>query len=191
MRNEKPRLNSPEFWEEKGRRYAARNDMRDRIFEFTEAAKHCIGPVLEVGSAFGGFTQYLSEDMQYVGIDFSRYMVARARLRFPRRIFLVANGAKFGPAWHGAFQTVAAFQFLEHFEKPTEVVTMLRKVAQRRLIFSVPRGQPTHSAHFHDGHLTGWDGQDDFRQEFQRFGELIFLPGNDGHICGTIEFGGQ
>ncbi len=189
MDNKKPMLNSPEFWEARGRKYAERNDMRDRAAEFEEAAKYCIGPVLEVGSAFGGFTPYLPEDMHYVGVDISRYMVARARLRFPRRIFLVANGASFSPVWYGAFETVAAFQFLEHFENPADVVAELRKVARRRCLFSVPRGQPTHSARFHDGHLAGWDNEKACCKAFEKFGEVSFMAGNDDHICGMIEFG--
>jgi len=188
MPDNKPALNSPEFWEAKGRKYIAQDDMRDRESEFREAALRCIGPVLELGPAFGGFTQYLPADMHYVGIDLSGYMVGRARARFPGRIFLVANGAALSPAWNGAFETVAAFQFLEHFEKPIDLVTRIREIARQRFVFSVPRGQPTHSAHYHDGHVAGWHDEVAFREEFEAFGALTFWRGNPNHICGMIEF---
>ena len=181
-------LNSPAWWDEKGQKYVAKNDLRDRPHEFEIAAEWCTGSVIEIGPALGAFSAYLPDNVQYLGVDCSKYLVAEARKRHPNRIFVEGSVLKLGEHWKKAFGTAVAMQTLEHFTRPDfeEALRRMVMVARDRLIVSVPRGMPSPSDRKNDGHLIGWLDDRDFGLDLSRYGEVVPIRGAENHICAVL-----
>lgn len=184
----KPLLNSPQWWDIKGEKYLRASDLRERPDEFRTGAFYCTGPVLEVGSAFGRFADYLPCDTQYVGVELSAMMCARARRDRPWRVFLCGDFWRMGRTYYGAFSTVCAFQVLEHYKDVERTVKRLRLFARDRLVFSVPRGLPTKEAR-ENGHVIGWEDEAALHAALEKFGQMEFWRGRENHICGTLTWG--
>jgi len=181
-------VNSPAWWDMKGRKYVEKNDLRDRPGEFEIAAEWCIGPVLEIGPALGEFAKYLPDYMHYVGVDCSDYLVEEARRRHGTRVFVRGSVLKLGDHWAKAFGTTVAFQVLEHFDRKDfeEALRRMVMVTRKRLLLSVPRGMPSPSARRDDGHLIGWRDDEEFAKDIGRFGEVQTFGGADNHICAIL-----
>lgn len=170
--------------------YIKKNDRRIRIEEDHAAVKHIIGSVFEVGCAFGGFTQSLPPKMQYLGIDLSATMIHKARQFYPDRIFIRKGLEEIVTIVEGAFDTVCAFQLLEHFEDVKVPLAMLSKIARKLIVFTVPRGLPQNHQRDNDGHVVGWKDEDTVKTVFSEFGLVSFWKGNDNHICGVVDIKG-
>lgn len=182
------KMNSPEWCDMKAIGYINAGDFRDHVKEFTEAAKLIKGPVMEIGSAFGELVNHLAPGVRYVGLDISPRSVTVARERHPEHIFVLGNILKFGHKWRNTFETICAFQILEHFPSVATVIEKLKEVARSRIIFSVPRGLPSGSAKKHDGHLIGWEDEEALIKDFSRFGNVSIWKGQDNHICGVLKW---
>jgi len=180
-------LNSSDWWDMKGEKYLRNGDYRERFDEFLIASREAVGSVMEIGPAFGRFAKFVPS-RQYIGIDISARMTQLAREQDQHHIFITADFLNLDAGWHGAVDTVVAFQFLEHFERPEQVVALIKKVARRRFVFSVPRGPVHPSAYKNDGHLIGWEDETEMASLLQPFGSVSFWQGADNHICGTIVF---
>jgi len=181
-------VNTEPWWNEKGQKYLSKTDDRKRPDEFKALAAECVGPVLELGSAFGSFVEYLPKRTHYTGVEISGDMVAEARRRYPKRTFLHADIREAVNIFHGGFKTAVALQVLEHFYHPEEIVAMLKKVAVDCLVFSVPR-EGFKPCHFrNDGHIAWWADEADIKKSFGQFGKIRFVPGAKNHICGVIEW---
>jgi len=178
--------NSEEWWDDISHGYEENG--RDRPEEFNAAAD-VIGwdSVLEIGCATGDFSKYCSH--AYVGVDISQEMVEQARSRFPGRVFIHSPLQRLPDGFNGAFDWVAVFQVLEHFDKITlaGIMQRLMRMATKGLVFSVPRGQPSPADKIADGHLIGWDTQDQCFAFFGKFGPVTSLPCSDNHFAGVIE----
>lgn len=184
-------VNSPTWWNEMAEQYEARGDLRERPCEYTNAASLIAsGPVLEVGCAFGQFSDYLPEDIHYLGMDVSSELVRRARKRHPNRAFVCANATGMAAhQWGKAFAHTCAFQMLEHFnwEDFDTLMKALERVTRDSLVFSVPRGLPTLADAKADGHLIGWEDEYELSKCFRKYGKtIVFIDCDDNHIMGQL-----
>ena len=185
-----PDANSRAWWQHKHQRYQERGDLRERADEFRVLAAWCRGPVIEVGCAFGAFSRYLPAECGYLGLDIGG--VARAREMNPGRIFVDGDVFAVAPFLAGAAETVVAMQFIEHFEAPVVALDVLRKISRRRLVFSVPRGEPSPSQRSAkgDGHMIGWRDEDAMLPLLSPYGRVEFVAGAQNHISGIVDWGG-
>jgi len=172
-------------------RYEARGALRERPDEYTQAgALLQNGPVLEVGCAFGQFSKYVNENINYVGMDISSELIDCARLWHPSKIFVCANAANLGEhQWGTSFAHTCCFQMLEHFtwDNFDKLMLTISKVTRESLVFNVPRGIPSAADKKADGHLIGWADEYELSNCFMRFGKtLTFLPCDDNHIMGQL-----
>ncbi len=170
--------------------YLRNNYEDDRPIEFSQAAAHAFGSVLDIGPCFGAFSKYLLFRDGYVGLDICPEMAARARSNYPDRVFLVGDVLQLPDGWKGAFRTSAAFGVLEHFEEPERVIGKLWRVSTDRLLFMVPRGLPTEKQKRGDGHVSGWKDEADFESAFAAFGDCTFWRAETkyDYICGMIDW---
>ena len=186
MANKLP-MNSPEWWRSKHQGYAAKQDNRNRPNEFRALSRFCLGPVVEIGPAFGAFAEYLPPSMAYLGVDLASADVAQRM--HPERMFATGDIFKLAGALRGTARTVVAMQFIEHFEAPEDALNVCRIIARDRLVFSVPRGLPTPSNRKGDGHLCGWESEDDMRPLLEAYGAVTFIDGMPAnHIGGLIDW---
>ncbi len=184
------KINSKNWWEKRSLDYAKKKDLRIRTEEDAAAARCIIGTVIEVGCAFGGFSNSLLPEVQYLGIDISATMVHKARQFYPERIFIRQSLEDAVKSMGKAFTTACAFQLLEHFPDVNVPLTMLTQIAQKRIVFTVPRGLPQNHQRENDGHIIGWENDGAVFTAFKPFGAVSFWKGNDNHICGVINLGG-
>jgi SAM-dependent methyltransferase len=163
-----------------------KGDPRDRPHEYGKAAERCGPTVLEAGCAFGAFAGYLPPTTTYVGVDLSELCVVRARVEHPERVFVRAAVEDLVAPLHDAFDTVCAFQLIEHYDDPLDIVRGLRLIARRRLILSVPRGPVQNHQRANDGHRYGWADEDELREYLQPVGDMAAFRGAAHHLCGVL-----
>ncbi len=94
--------------------------------------------VLEIGCATGGLSAILTEKygrVAYTGLDISAPDIRHARKSYPEARFAVGDflGKRF-PA--GAFDTVCAFQVLEHEPRYRKFIAEMFRVARKRVLFT-------------------------------------------------------
>jgi len=183
-------LNSQPWWDSIAAEWLRNGDMRDDADNALTA--RCVGsPVLEVGCAFGQWARklhHLRPDVQYVGIDLAQALVSTAVLRNPGLVFLRADVMQLPAGWHKCFDTVTAFQTLEHFADPGPVLNRLAQLARRRLVFSVPRGLPGPDSRKHNGHVTGWADEADLTAYLSAWGAVTMLNGRREHLVGYVDW---
>jgi len=183
------RVNTKDWWELKAHKYINKKDDRDRPDEFKRAVQKIKGnTVLEIGCAFGRMIKYIPNDIKYTGIDISKTLIAKARENYPTVDFIEDDILKIDGHWDKRFDTVMAFQVLEHFDKETfhKLMQKIKNIAKHNLIFSVPRGMPSESAENNDGHLIGWEDEIDLGMELGKYGKVKYFKGADNHICGEV-----
>lgn len=194
-------VNTPAWWDVKCGRYVAAGNMRCRPLEFREAARFCKSPILEVGPAMGEFAAFLAPNDQWLGVELGSSLVGLSRERHPRYPTIRGDFLRIGAGWHGAFETIVAMQVLEHFpptsEDKNDAVHFMKQVqliARHRFVFSVPRGKPTPSARDGDGHLIGWEDNDELKawllkHDRTKSAVVEFFEGAANHICGVMIWG--
>jgi len=185
------RVNTPQWWNMKGRGYDSKGDRRCSPDEYKPVVRRCESPVLEIGSAFGALRKFLPLPWSYVGVEISEYMVNIARKEYPHDTFIHGDIRLIGKHLTGAFNTVVALQVLEHFQRPERILTLLREIATKRLVFSVPNDGFNKVRLEDDGHVSWWKTENDVRQAWGRFGEITFFKGPKNHHCGVIEWASQ
>jgi len=179
-------INSQAWWDNRCMDYIKKNDLRIRTEEDAAAARCVTGTIIEIGCAFGGFSNSLLPNVQYLGIDISAAMIHKARQFYPERIFIRQSLEEAVGSMKKAFTTACAFQLLEHFSDVNVPLGMLSQIARKRIIFTVPRGLPQNHQRDNDGHVVGWKDDDAVRAAFKPFGAVSLWKGNDNHICGVI-----
>jgi SAM-dependent methyltransferase len=186
-----PEPNTPAWWNDIGRAWLQEGQARDDA-DNTRTAQAVVGScVLEVGCGFGCWAARLHDmlpSVQYLGLDLSQVLVSTASNRNPGLVFACCDVLELGSGWHQAFDTVAAFQVLEHYAESAPVVDKLRALARRRLVFSVPRGGPSQKEWDESGHRFGWADDAAAVEYFGRWGEVHVIPGRPCHIVGTVDW---
>lgn len=182
-------INTKAWWNAKGQKYTAKNDDRDRPDEARIAAGYIVGNiVLEVGVAFGHFSKYIPDNVGYIGIEISDYLIGEARKNYPSRLFIHADVMELNGQWYEAVDTVCAFQLLEHFHNPFLVAKHLKNIAKHRLIITVPRGMPNEAALRDDGHIFGWEDEEHLIKYFEDIGAVTCWNGAENHLCAYVDF---
>lgn len=108
---------------------------------YTWANLHCLGTrVLDLGCSSGFGVQFLSADKDYLGLDYDKTIIELAQQQQWR------PNAKFEQAdintyALGEYDTIIAFEFIEHFDNGLELLERLKQHAQRVLI-TVPYQEP-------------------------------------------------
>ena len=175
------KINSQRMWEAQGRHNFAKKNWRIRPHEFRAIASRLLGPVIEIGCAFGALAEYVSPEMRYTGVDWSRFMIEKARARHPSRTFLAADAFTLVPQYAGQFGTAVALQWIEHYTDPEKCIDLLFRIAPR-LILGVPRGAGNNACHVRD-----WPSDQRFAEWLSQFGKAEAFSGAPQHICAMLE----
>lgn len=105
------------------------------------AAQNVLGKkVLEIGCSTGYGIQFLAKDIEYLGLDYDPLIVEVARDQdwgYDAR-FISADINKFDL---GQYDTIIAFEVIEHIANGLEVVERLKKHC-KRLMITVPLNEP-------------------------------------------------
>lgn len=105
------------------------------------AAKHVVGfSVLEIGCSTGYGVQFLPDHMSYLGLDYDKTIVGVAKDQAWR------FGASFEHADintynFGQYDTIIAFEVIEHLDNGLEIVEKLKQHC-KRLLITVPYKEP-------------------------------------------------
>jgi len=181
-------VNTEPWWDWVCGEYLRRGDDRDRAGEYAQAARLVESPVVEIGPGLGAFARYLLHADNYVGVDCSGAMVAEARRRVPDRVFVQGNLFAVADAWAGAFNTVCAFQVLEHMVNPDVGMAAFRSLARHRLVLTVPAGMPSADQTAGDGHVHGWTDQEAFERYLERWGTVVPVASDDNHLGAMVQW---
>lgn len=98
-------------------------------------AAYVVGSVLDLGCGYGELAQFVKG--KYLGIDFSPFVVEKAKEMRPGVQFLVGDILDLPDV--GQFDTVAMLEVVEHLDDPPHVVDLVRPLARRRIVISVPK----------------------------------------------------
>lgn len=98
----------------------------------------CVGSVLDIGCNDGNLVAWLvQQGRQAEGIDIDAELIARARRNHPGcRYHEGADLARFAD---GQFDTVVAWNVLEHIEDHEAALRQMTRIAKRRVILSIPK----------------------------------------------------
>jgi len=183
-------VNSADWWDEIHDAYLERDDLRIRDEEFSTLRNYILGgPVLEIGPAFGEFTKYLDYSIHYLGLDICPKLIDSARERHPNRIFVCGNALNLEKhQWDKAFKHTVAMQVLEHFTWPdfNKIMQNIKNVTKHSLIFSVPKGEANEKTAQKNGHLIGWQTEEELVKCFSEYGLVVLAPCDENHIVGAL-----
>jgi SAM-dependent methyltransferase len=92
--------------------------------------------VLDVGCASGGFChEVLKRGAKYTGLDITPNLLAKARKRFPKIVFIEGDIRRL-PFGCNAFDVVVSWDVIVHVEEYLKAVDELYRVTRRNVIFS-------------------------------------------------------
>lgn len=106
-----------------------------RVALAQRVASYLVGSVLDLGCGYGELAQFVKAE--YLGIDFSPFVIERAREMRPDRRFLVGDILDLPDV--GCFDTVSMVETLEHMDAPGQVLELVRPLARKRIVISVPK----------------------------------------------------
>lgn len=142
------------------------------------AAEHLIGKkVLEIGCSSGYGQRMLPEDIDYLGVDYSPEVIEYARKEFPQGKYQVVNLEEHYTL--GDFDTIIAFEILEHLVNGKELAQELKKHC-KCLLATVPYNEnkgtwgPHHKLH----NLTEKDFPDFSYRFMDMEGKIMYHPNN-------------
>ena len=132
------------------------------VTRYKWAAQHVVGnSVLEIGCSSGFGLQFLPENIAYTGIDYDRIIVECAVDQHWREGAEFIN-ADINTYDLGQYDTIIAFEVIEHLDNGLEILEKLKRHCQRLLI-TVPYREPPgfwgihHKLHMLDeSHLPGF-----------------------------------
>ena len=133
------------------------------VTRYTWAAQNLIGTqVLEIGCSTGFGVQFLPETCSYTGLDYDAQIVSVAQEQNWRENcqFIAAD---INNVELGQFDTIIAFEVIEHLDNGLEIVEKLKKHCKRLLIttpYQEPQGfwGPHHRLHgLNESHFPGFE----------------------------------
>jgi len=108
---------------------------------YTWAAENILGKkVLEIGCSTGYGSQYFPQDLDYTGLDYDPIIIDCAKEQNWGKDFKFIN-ADINKFEFEQYDTIIAFEVIEHIPNGLEIVQMLKKHC-RRLLITVPRKEP-------------------------------------------------
>lgn len=111
------------------------------VTRYKWAAENIIGnKIFELGCSSGYGTQFLAEDVDYTGLDYDKFIIDAAREQNWKRNTQFIN-ADINTYELGDYDTIIAFEVIEHLDNGIEVVEKLKQHC-KRLIISVPMLEP-------------------------------------------------
>ena len=96
--------------------------------------------ILDIGCAQGGFSNIISNNIKnfkYTGLDISKSMIERARLKYPQHTFHQINEADFSPIGNEKYDLVLAFGILHIHEKWRETLKLTWKHCAKTLLLDM------------------------------------------------------
>lgn len=125
--------------------------------------------LLDLGCGDGRLCQFIPDSVAYVGVDISQVRINIASQRYPNRTFVCWDIYDFLNN-NLQFDTVAAFEILEHLADPQTVVDKCKTIS-RKIVASVPRSMP------YEAHLQVYDEPPElgFDKVFEKNGHFIML----------------
>lgn len=108
---------------------------------YTWAREHILGTkVLDLGCSSGFGLQFLNSDIDYLGLDYDKTIIELAQEQqwHPNAKFLQADINTYQLQ---DYDTIIAFEFIEHFDNGLEILERLKQHAKRVLI-TVPYQEP-------------------------------------------------
>lgn len=143
--------------------------LKDDVVYPREAARYCwaakniVGKrVLEIGCSSGFGVQFLPPDIEYTGLDYDSRIVSVANEQNwrPSAIFLNADINTFDL---GQYDTIIAFEVIEHLDNGLEIAEKLKKHC-KRLLMTCPWNEPKgfwgehHKLHgLNESHFKGFE----------------------------------
>jgi glycosyltransferase involved in cell wall biosynthesis len=118
--------------------------------------------VLEIGCSTGYGTQFLPSDIDYLGLDYDPIIIEVAKDQgwLEKATFCNADINQYEL---GQYDTIIAFEFIEHIDNGLEIVEKLKKHC-KRLLITVPYNEPKgfwgehHKLHgLNESHFTGFE----------------------------------
>lgn len=120
----------------KNRHTSSRLGWERRLALAQHAAAYLVGSsVLDLGCGYGELARFVKGT--YLGIDFSPFVIEKAKEMKLGAQFLVADILDLPDV--GQFDTVAMLEVLEHMDDPPHVINLVRPLARRRIVISVPK----------------------------------------------------
>jgi SAM-dependent methyltransferase len=122
----------PDRWEAPERDFIGHRDFITRnLSRYHFVAPHVHGALLDIGCGRGyGFEVLVPRTTPQVGIDISREFLTQARDQFPEISFACASGDAL-PLAASSFDSVLAFEVIEHVQDDFYFLKELKRVARR------------------------------------------------------------
>jgi ubiquinone/menaquinone biosynthesis C-methylase UbiE len=93
---------------------------------------------LDVGCGNGAYVLHFADTKQTLGIDFSEFEGWQTK----PELFQIANATQI-PYPDNSYDTVVAFELLEHIENPSIALREFRRIAEKNIIVTVPNCEQT------------------------------------------------
>lgn len=153
------------------------------IARYHWAGQNIVGHrVFELGCSTGYGIQFLNKHIDYTGLDYDRRIIEAAREQdWPYKCKFIH--ADINQHQMEYYDTIIAFEVIEHLDNGLDVVEMLKKYC-RRLIITVPMLEPPgHWGPHHKLHMLDERNFPDFRFKYiSTNGEILDQPENRGDL---------
>lgn len=132
---------------------------KDQLWRYVEALDYLKNneKVLDIGCGCGYGTMILSHKCLVTGIDYSKKIIEFAN-RFYKRYnndFLCTDIFNIDTVFHDKyFNTVVAFEFIEHAEDIKKLFDIFNKIAKEKIIISTPHISVPNNNKFHYRHFS-------------------------------------
>jgi SAM-dependent methyltransferase len=128
----------PDRWEAPDRAFFGHRDIvTQSLARYDFVASYVHGALLDVGCGRGyGFDVLASKSVTQVGIDISREFLAEARKQYPGVFFAGAAGDAL-PLGDSSFDSVVAFEVIEHAKDDLRFLEELKRVARKNALIAI------------------------------------------------------
>lgn len=147
-------INTKEYWTEYWGKESNREENHSNCSnELDNLGDLTIGTILDVGCGSGHHTKYLKGDVTVCDISKDAVDYVKEKLGFEGFVCDVTKGLPKDIS----FDTVVCTEVLEHLDAPLKLLEELKRVAKKRVIISLPKGEE--SKRFQD-HVWSFEVED-------------------------------
>lgn len=132
-----------EYYDSVWLQIASRPEQMENIRSLAcKASKFAEGSVLDLGCGTGELVEFLNGS-DYTGVDFSYRAIEIARLSHPGKRFICDDflGYDLG-AYIARVNTIVMLEVLEHLDDPVAACELAKRLADKRIVISVPVNMP-------------------------------------------------